>query len=27
VKVSDGMPSFFPWWDEPEFKWIGGDGS
>lgn len=27
VKVSDGMPKFFPWWDEPEFKWIGGDGS
>ncbi|MEZ6000450.1 crotonase/enoyl-CoA hydratase family protein [Hyphomonas sp.] len=27
VKVSDGMPSFFPWWEEPEFKWIGGDGS
>ncbi len=23
VKVSDGMPSFFPWWDDPEFKWIG----
>ncbi|MEO0982002.1 MAG: crotonase/enoyl-CoA hydratase family protein [Pseudomonadota bacterium] len=23
VKVSDGMPSFFPWWDEPEFEWIG----
>ena len=23
VKVSDGMPSFFPWWDEPEFDWIG----
>lgn len=23
VKVSDGMPDFFPWWDEPEFKWIG----
>lgn len=23
VKVSDGMPSLFPWWDEPEFKWIG----
>ncbi|KCZ86856.1 crotonase/enoyl-CoA hydratase family protein [Hyphomonas jannaschiana] len=27
VKVSDGMPNFFPWWEEPEFKWIGGDGS
>ncbi len=23
VKVSDGMPSFFPWWDDPEFNWIG----
>lgn len=23
VKVSDGMPDFFPWWDEPDFKWIG----
>ncbi|MEL6414451.1 MAG: crotonase/enoyl-CoA hydratase family protein [Pseudomonadota bacterium] len=23
VKVSDGMPSFFPWWEEPEFDWIG----
>lgn len=23
VKVSDGMPSFFPWWEEKEFKWIG----
>ncbi len=23
VKVSDGMPSFFPWWDEREFEWIG----
>ena len=23
VKVSDGMPSFFPWWDDPDFKWIG----
>ena len=23
VKVSDGMPNFFPWWEEPEFKWIG----
>lgn len=27
VKVSDGMPKFFPWWDENEFKWIGGDGT
>lgn len=23
VKVSDGLPGFFPWWDDPEFKWIG----
>lgn len=23
VKVSDGMPDFYPWWEEPEFKWIG----
>jgi len=23
VKVSDGMPEFFPWWEEPEFDWIG----
>lgn len=23
VKVSEGMPNFFPWWDDPEFKWIG----
>lgn len=23
VKVTEGMPSFFPWWDDPEFKWIG----
>ncbi len=23
VKVSDGMPSFFPWWENPDFKWIG----
>lgn len=22
VKVSDGMPDFFPWWDDPQFKWI-----
>ncbi len=22
VKVSDGMPSFFPWWEEEEFEWI-----
>lgn len=23
VKVSDGMPGFFPWWEDPEFEWIG----
>lgn len=23
VKVSDGLPSFWPWWEDPEFKWIG----
>ncbi len=23
VKVSDGMPDFFPWWDDLDFKWIG----
>jgi enoyl-CoA hydratase/carnithine racemase len=23
VKVSEGMPGFFPWWDEPKFEWIG----
>ena len=23
VKVSEGMPNFFPWWEDPEFKWIG----
>jgi len=23
VKVSDGMPGFFPWWENPDFKWIG----
>jgi len=22
-KVSKDMPDFFPWWEEPEFKWIG----
>jgi len=22
-KVSEDMPSFFPWWEEPEFEWIG----
>jgi len=24
MKVSDGMPGFFPWWEEPEFEWIAG---
>jgi len=23
VKVPSGLPSFWPWWDEPSFKWIG----
>ena len=23
VKVSEGMPSFFPWWEDKEFDWIG----
>ena len=23
VRVSDGMPKFFPWWEEREFEWIG----
>ena len=23
VKVSEGMPNFFPWWEEPEFEWVG----
>ena len=23
VKVSEGMPGFWPWWEDPEFKWIG----
>jgi hypothetical protein len=22
-RVSADMPDFFPWWDEPEFEWIG----
>ncbi|MEL6569819.1 MAG: crotonase/enoyl-CoA hydratase family protein [Pseudomonadota bacterium] len=22
VKVSDGLPSFWPWWQDPQFKWI-----
>ncbi|MEM0985423.1 MAG: crotonase/enoyl-CoA hydratase family protein [Pseudomonadota bacterium] len=25
VKVSDGMPSFFPWWTDKSFDWIGKD--
>ncbi len=24
-RVSQDMPSFFPWWDEPDFSWIGED--
>ena len=27
VPVSSGMPSFFPWWDEAQFKWISKKGS
>ncbi|WP_084419652.1 crotonase/enoyl-CoA hydratase family protein [Henriciella litoralis] len=27
VKVSEGMPTFFPWWDEKDFKWISKKGS
>lgn len=23
VKVSDGMPGFFPWWEDEAFEWIG----
>lgn len=23
VKVSEGMPGFFPWWEQKEFTWIG----
>lgn len=23
VKVSDGLPEFWPWWEESDFKWIG----
>lgn len=26
VSVSEGMPSFFPWWDEPDFEWISKKG-
>jgi hypothetical protein len=22
VSVSEGMPTFFPWWEEEEFEWI-----
>lgn len=25
-KVSKEMPSFFPWWDDPAFKWISKKG-
>ncbi len=24
-KVPGDMPDFFPWWEDPEFKWIGED--
>lgn len=23
VKVSDGLPSFWPWWQDKDFRWIG----
>ncbi|GAB5487532.1 MAG: crotonase/enoyl-CoA hydratase family protein [Parasphingorhabdus sp.] len=23
IKVSDGMPAHFPWWENPDFTWIG----
>ncbi|MEO1476421.1 MAG: crotonase/enoyl-CoA hydratase family protein [Pseudomonadota bacterium] len=23
VKVSDGLPSFWPWWDDKGFEWLG----
>ncbi|MCI4643883.1 MAG: crotonase/enoyl-CoA hydratase family protein [Hyphomonadaceae bacterium] len=23
VKVSNGLPDFWPWWEDPEFRWIG----
>lgn len=26
VTVSEGMPSFFPWWNDPDFKWISKKG-
>ena len=26
VSVSEGMPSFFPWWDDPDFEWISKKG-
>ncbi len=22
-KVSDGLPDFWPWWEDPSFRWIG----
>ena len=25
VQVSDGLPSFWPWWEDKSFKWIGKD--
>ncbi|MEE9381030.1 MAG: enoyl-CoA hydratase, partial [Hyphomonadaceae bacterium] len=24
-KVSEGITSFWPWWEEQKFKWIGKD--
>ncbi|RIJ14520.1 enoyl-CoA hydratase [Henriciella mobilis] len=26
VPVSSGMPTFFPWWEDPSFKWISKKG-
>lgn len=26
VKVSDGLPTFWPWWESPEFRWISKKG-
>ncbi|MEQ9315615.1 MAG: crotonase/enoyl-CoA hydratase family protein [Henriciella sp.] len=26
MSVSEGMPTFFPWWDEKSFKWISKKG-
>ena len=23
---SSGMPTFFPWWEDPSFKWISKKG-